>query len=149
MLNFNQVYNGPDSKGSNGFVYYRNLQYAKEHGLVKILKEPVNTTILAKRRRTAVTTEEEETADRLKDSHLNETVPNGCDGCEINTLDEETFIYIGTKATQSGPRDSVRLEGKRRFNRGLFILDVRHMPAGCGTWPAFWLVDELNWPVSK
>jgi len=148
FFDYYNVYNGPDSKGSNGYVYYRNLQYAKEHGLVKILKEPVNTTILAKRRRTAVTTEEEETADRLKDSHLNETVPNGCDGCEINTLDEETFIYIGTKATQSGPRDSVRLEGKRRFNRGLFILDVRHMPAGCGTWPAFWLVDELNWPVN-
>lgn len=22
------------------------------------------------------------------------------------------------------------------------------MPAGCGTWPAFWLTDEANWPVN-
>ena len=22
------------------------------------------------------------------------------------------------------------------------------MPAGCGTWPAFWLTDEHNWPVN-
>jgi len=22
------------------------------------------------------------------------------------------------------------------------------MPAGCGTWPAFWLTDEPNWPVN-
>lgn len=25
------------------------------------------------------------------------------------------------------------------------ILDVRHMPQGCGTWPAFWEVGA-NWP---
>ena len=22
------------------------------------------------------------------------------------------------------------------------------MPSGCGTWPAFWLTDEANWPVN-
>jgi hypothetical protein len=31
------------------------------------------------------------------------------------------FIYIGTAATSDGPRDSIRLEGTRRFNRGLFM----------------------------
>ena len=35
------------------------------------------------------------------------------------------------------------LEGRRRFNRGLFLLDLRHMPAGCGAWPAFWLSKFL------
>eukprot|EP00956_Cyclotella_meneghiniana_P004640 scaffold5730_cov55-Cyclotella_meneghiniana.AAC.9 len=60
----------------------------------------------------------------------------------------ETFVYISSNATEAGPRNSVRLEGRRRFNRGLFIIDLRHMPAGCGTWPAFWLTDEANWPVN-
>lgn len=43
-------------------------------------------------------------------------------------------------------RESIRLEGKTRFDRGLLILDVQHMPAGCGVWPAFWTTDETNWP---
>ena len=58
------------------------------------------------------------------------------------------FLYLNTAATEAGPRESVRLEGKKRFNRGLFIIDIRHMPAGCGIWPAFWLTDEANWPVN-
>jgi len=61
---------------------------------------------------------------------------------------KEPFVYMGSAPTEAGPRDSIRLEGKRRFNRGLFIIDVRHMPAGCGVWPAFWLTDESNWPVN-
>jgi hypothetical protein len=60
----------------------------------------------------------------------------------------EPFLYLKSAPTEAGPRESIRLEGKRRFNRGLFIIDVRHMPAGCGVWPAFWLTDEANWPVN-
>jgi len=60
----------------------------------------------------------------------------------------EPFIYMSTTPTAEGPRNSVRLEGLKRYNRGLFIIDVRHMPAGCGTWPAFWMSDEANWPVN-
>jgi hypothetical protein len=61
---------------------------------------------------------------------------------------DKPFIYMGSSSTEEGPRNSIRLEGNRRFNRGLFIIDLRHMPAGCGTWPAFWLTDEANWPVN-
>ena len=43
-------------------------------------------------------------------------------------------------------RDSIRLEGKRRFNDGLILLDVSKMPTGCGVWPAFWSTDEKDWP---
>lgn len=60
----------------------------------------------------------------------------------------EPFLYMSSAPTEAGPRESIRLEGKRRFNRGLFIIDIRHMPAGCGVWPAFWLTDEGNWPVN-
>mmetsp|Transcript_14551 Transcript_14551/g.21461 ORF Transcript_14551/g.21461 Transcript_14551/m.21461 type:complete len:449 (-) Transcript_14551:2029-3375(-) len=58
----------------------------------------------------------------------------------------ESFAFLKSAPTKEGPRQSVRLEGKQRFNNGLFILDVRHMPVGCGVWPAFWLTDEDVWP---
>ena len=69
----------------------------------------------------------------------------------VNEKDERTgenedFVYMSSTPTKDGPRKSVRLEGKTRFNRGLFILDVRHMPDGPAIWPAFWLTDEANWP---
>lgn len=59
---------------------------------------------------------------------------------------EETFVYMSSTPTKEGPRESIRLEGKRAFDRGLFIIDLRHMPAGCGVWPAFWLTNEAKWP---
>ena len=64
--------------------------------------------------------------------------------------DGEEYVYLqsASPGTKGGFRESVRLEGKRRFDRGLFVLDVAHMPAGCGVWPAFWLTDEENWPVN-
>lgn len=66
------------------------------------------------------------------------------------THDPETGkdrIFMQSAKTQKGhPRESIRLEGNRRFNHGLFLLDLNHMPAGCGVWPAFWLTDEENWP---
>jgi hypothetical protein len=34
---------------------------------------------------------------------------------------------------------------KNSFNSGLFVLDLEHMPQGCGTWPAFWMCGP-NWP---
>eukprot|EP00529_Nitzschia_sp_RCC80_P023673 CAMPEP_0113514240 /NCGR_PEP_ID=MMETSP0014_2-20120614/40296_1 /TAXON_ID=2857 /ORGANISM="Nitzschia sp." /LENGTH=464 /DNA_ID=CAMNT_0000410709 /DNA_START=192 /DNA_END=1586 /DNA_ORIENTATION=- /assembly_acc=CAM_ASM_000159 len=65
----------------------------------------------------------------------------------------QEFVYMSS-TPGVGPRDehgsrlreAVRLEGKRRFHRGLFILDVEHMPAGEGVWPAFWTTDEESWP---
>lgn len=43
-------------------------------------------------------------------------------------------------------RESIRLEGKQRYNHGLFVLDLDHMPTGAGVWPAFWMTDEAHWP---
>ena len=57
------------------------------------------------------------------------------------------FVFMHSMKTQEGePRESIRLEGRRRYQHGLFILDLDHMPAGCGVWPAFWLTDEAHWP---
>jgi hypothetical protein len=34
-------------------------------------------------------------------------------------------------------RPSIRIESKKSYDSGLIILDVGHMPFGCGTWPAY------------
>jgi hypothetical protein len=44
-------------------------------------------------------------------------------------------------------RPSVRLKSKTVFNKGLFIIDVNHIPEGNATWPAFWSFGP-NWPYS-
>jgi len=61
-----------------------------------------------------------------------------------------TKVYIGSDHTNKVPkgargRQSVKITTKQVFNYGLFIMDLDHMPAGCGTWPAWWLVGP-NWP---
>ena len=52
---------------------------------------------------------------------------------------EGSSVYVGVdywNHTSTG-RQSVRLESKRRFTKGLFVLDLQHMPGSiCGTWPA-------------
>lgn len=56
-------------------------------------------------------------------------------------------IIIKTDNTTVTPngRPSVRLVSKASYNSGLFLLDLEHMPTGCGTWPAFWMVGP-DWP---
>jgi len=64
----------------------------------------------------------------------------------IKTQNNGTYIGCDTttKATGRG-RGSVRITTKEAFNQGLFIIDLTHMPTGCATWPAWWLVGP-NWP---
>lgn len=65
---------------------------------------------------------------------------------------KEDRIYVGVdhknKYDVHGPgRPSVRLHSKKAYNHGLFILDLNHMPVGCGTWPAWWSLGEKEeWP---
>jgi Glycosyl hydrolases family 16 len=60
---------------------------------------------------------------------------------------EESLTFtMRSIPTTTGPRESVRLEGRTHFDAGLFLLDLDHMPTGCGQWPAFWLTDEDHWP---
>lgn len=56
-------------------------------------------------------------------------------------------VYIGVDHTNITPygRPSVRLTSTKAYNHGLIVLDLSHMPHGCGTWPAFWTVGP-NWP---
>jgi len=50
-----------------------------------------------------------------------------------------------TNVASGRGRASVRLTSKKTFNYGLFIIDLSHMPTGCGTWPAWWSVGP-GWP---
>ena len=42
-------------------------------------------------------------------------------------------------------RPSVRVESLNTYTHGLFIFDATHLPTGCGTWPAYWLLGP-SWP---
>jgi len=37
-----------------------------------------------------------------------------------------------------GNRPSLRIQSTKRYNGGLFIVDLAHVPVGTGVWPAFW-----------
>ena len=66
------------------------------------------------------------------------------DGLLSTTSSSVRWNVDSSNQAPSG-RESVRLTSTKSYNEGLFILDVAHMPTGCGTWPAFWLVGP-NWP---
>lgn len=79
---------------------------------------------------------------RAEELGIISTVPDE-DDSQASMLKMESTV---NPHNASAPRLSIRLEGKRRYNRGLFILHLKHMPTGCGVWPAFWLTDETVWP---
>lgn len=59
------------------------------------------------------------------------------------------YIGLGDGGAE-GRLNSIRLHSSAVYNRGLFVIDLDHMPTGCGTWPAFWLYgeDALHpWPM--
>lgn len=46
-------------------------------------------------------------------------------------------VYMGADYTHIGSgrgRDAIRIMSNNVYNHGLFILDLAHMPQGCGTW---------------
>ncbi|KZT57967.1 glycoside hydrolase family 16 protein [Calocera cornea HHB12733] len=63
----------------------------------------------------------------------------------------DTFIMRAdytTTLTASGPgRNSVRIQSNNAYTYALMVLDLRHMPEGCATWPAFWTTGATDWPT--
>ncbi|GLB43086.1 putative glycoside hydrolase family 16 protein [Lyophyllum shimeji] len=61
-----------------------------------------------------------------------------------------TFILradFKTTLNPNGPgRNSVRIRSNKAYTTHVAVFDVRHMPQGCGTWPAIWETLESNWP---
>jgi hypothetical protein len=55
--------------------------------------------------------------------------------------------YWNSYSTSATGRPSVRIETTKQYQYGLFVADLAHMPASvCGTWPAFWTVNHVNYP---
>ncbi|KAI0329692.1 hypothetical protein GY45DRAFT_1346372 [Cubamyces sp. BRFM 1775] len=44
-------------------------------------------------------------------------------------------------------RNSVRITSLKAYDEAVVVLDLQHMPEGCGTWPAFWSLSQQGpWP---
>ncbi|KAG8934493.1 hypothetical protein FRC02_009840 [Tulasnella sp. 418] len=60
-----------------------------------------------------------------------------------------TFIIRAdykTTLNAGGPgRNSVRVISNKQWTTHVIVANVRHMPVGCSTWPAFWTTGA-NWP---
>ncbi|KAL4925962.1 putative GPI anchored endo-1,3(4)-beta-glucanase [Aspergillus undulatus] len=67
-------------------------------------------------------------------------------------ITESGSLYMGvdydTVLTADGPgRESIRIESNEYYDKGLYVVDIKHMPGSiCGTWPAFWTVGP-DWPT--
>ncbi|KAL9105011.1 MAG: hypothetical protein Q9163_000108 [Psora crenata] len=60
---------------------------------------------------------------------------------------DASYLGVDYATISSTARKSVRIASNKRFNHGLFIIDLSHMPASsCGSWPAFWLLGPDPWP---
>lgn len=55
------------------------------------------------------------------------------------------YMATDTTSTDGSGRGAVRVSSNETYQHGLIIVDILHMPTGCGTWPAFWMVGA-NWP---
>ncbi|WVQ86080.1 hypothetical protein IAT38_008248 [Cryptococcus sp. DSM 104549] len=64
---------------------------------------------------------------------------------------DNTFVMradaYNTVDSSARGRNSVRIHSKNTFTNGVVMLDVKHIPVGCGTWPAFWSCTRGSWPV--
>jgi hypothetical protein len=91
FLNYYSFYQGHDSVGSNGYNTYVDQATATMAGIL-------NVTMAV---------------DEMDVYKLH--------GRKDVVIEEEPFVFMGSSATINGPRDSIRLEGVRRFDRGLFM----------------------------
>mmetsp|Transcript_133490 Transcript_133490/g.266351 ORF Transcript_133490/g.266351 Transcript_133490/m.266351 type:complete len:475 (+) Transcript_133490:82-1506(+) len=63
-------------------------------------------------------------------------------------------VYMGVDMNSvlhgNNVRRSVRIQSRSTYSHGLFILNLDHMPTGCGAWPSFWMYGEDEkhpWPA--
>jgi hypothetical protein len=54
----------------------------------------------------------------------------------INSSTSAISWGVDTQNQTPEGRPSIRIESKKTYDSGLIVVDVAHMPFGCGTWPA-------------
>ncbi|KAG8997289.1 hypothetical protein FRB94_001084 [Tulasnella sp. JGI-2019a] len=71
----------------------------------------------------------------------------------LYTATANSFIMRADSTTVLSPtgpgRNAQRIVSKKRYTTSVTVLDVAHMPQGCGTWPAFWSTSDdpaYPWP---
>ncbi|KAF2144668.1 glycoside hydrolase family 16 protein, partial [Aplosporella prunicola CBS 121167] len=65
----------------------------------------------------------------------------------ITTTEESSIIDVDYENVSPNGRAAVRLESKTSYQKGLLVVDVKHMPGGiCGVWPALWTLGSGTWP---
>ncbi|KAG1047237.1 hypothetical protein G6F43_010305 [Rhizopus delemar] len=65
----------------------------------------------------------------------------------VYTIDDRFIMKADNVSITPSGRPSVRISSKKAYNSGLFVFDVNHVPTGCSTWPAYWLVGP-SWPTN-
>lgn len=69
----------------------------------------------------------------------------------LTYADRDTFILradSNKRLSRDGPgRDSIRMLSNRQWTNGVMVFNIRHMPVGCGTWPAVWTNGD-TWPTT-
>ncbi|KAG9584997.1 glycoside hydrolase family 16 protein, partial [Aureobasidium melanogenum] len=69
-------------------------------------------------------------------------------GVVLNDDGSAPSAHIGVDSTTvTANRPSIRLTGKQSYNHALVLADIKHMPTGCGVWPALWMTGP-SWPLS-
>ncbi|KAH9921422.1 endo-1,3(4)-beta-glucanase-like protein [Fomitopsis serialis] len=59
----------------------------------------------------------------------------------IMRVDDTTVL-----SSSGAGRNSVRIKSNTAYDYHVVTIDVRHMPEGCATWPAFWETNDSDWP---
>ncbi|KAF8224949.1 hypothetical protein L208DRAFT_1454463 [Tricholoma matsutake] len=69
----------------------------------------------------------------------------------LSYASDDTFVMRvdanNTVPSTARGRDSVRIISKSSYGDSLLVLQLKHMPEGCATWPAFWTLSAAGpWP---
>jgi len=66
----------------------------------------------------------------------------------ISIIDGKIKIDVESEGFNSGEkRKAIRIFTDKKYNEGLFIIDLDHIPEGMAVWPAIWLLGTgATWP---